>query len=504
MATSPTEPGSTAVSGTTKRRLIALAVAVSITAGAVPLLQGMTSSNAATAPKQVAGSPQFSLNFADLVENVQPSVVNISIVQRSVRGHGFFEGTPFENRLKRFFEPEGEPQRDHRLFRESKGLGSGFIISSDGYIVTNHHVVQDAREIIVTLNDGTRYPAQLRGSDSKTDLALLKIDAPEPLPHLSFGNSDRVRAGDWVVAIGNPFGLGGTVTAGIVSARGRDIQAGPFDDFLQVDAPINRGNSGGPLFDASGKVIGINTAIFSPNGGSVGIGFAIPASLAASVISELRSDGVVARGWLGVQIQTLTADLAASLSLSGEGGALIVKVVPGSPAQEAGLRIGDLILEGNGTSIDDAKDLTRLVANLEPGQPLELVTWRQGEKRTIDVAVAETPNEAVLASRDGTHDSDGDAKIGVSLAPLSADARARYGIDQQVKGALVVEVERGGPAARKRIRAGDVIIMVGQAPVSRPADVAKGVKRAAATEREAVLLLIDRNGDERFVAVPLT
>ncbi len=492
------------VDRTMRRRLVAVAIAASLAAAAaVPALIPVRDTHAATAPSAVTENAQFPFNFADIVAAVKPAVVNISVKQTvsgTMRRPSMPSGTPFDEFFKRFFEQM--PQGPMHGERELEGQGSGFIVDPSGYVVTNYHVIEGAGEIMVTLNDGTRYPAALKGTDPKTDLALLKIDAPRALPHVTFGDSDRVRAGDWVVAIGNPFGLGGTVTAGIVSARGRDIQSGPFDDFIQIDAPINRGNSGGPLFDGSGKVIGVNTAIFSPNGGSVGIGFAIPASLAETIVADLRAGGTVERGWLGVQIQSVTDEIAESLGLDKTAGALVATVVPDSPAAKAGIKAGDVILQGNGTPIDGAKDLSRLVASLKPHTALKLTAWRQGTTRSIKVDIGSSPS-SVAGLAPNSAPGDAGSGLGLSLAPLTPELRARYGVADSVQGAMVVEVDRSGVAARQGVRPGDIIVMVGQDKVAGPDDVAAGVAQATRQKRGSVLLLLDRQGDQRFLAVPL-
>ena len=368
-------------------------------------------------------------------------------------------------------------------------------------MVTNNHVVEHADEIEVTLFDGSRHPAEVKGRDPKTDLALLEIDADESLPHVELGDSDHAKVGDWVVAVGNPFGLGGTVTAGIISARGRDIQSGPFDEFLQIDAPINRGNSGGPLFDSEGRVIGINTAIYSPSGGNVGIGFAIPSSMARDIIAELEANGSVARGWLGVQIQPVTEIVAESLGLKEQQGALVASVVPGSPADRAGVETGDVIVRMNGEDLDDFKDLPKLVAKAEAGSEATLEVRRQGKTRELEVEIGRMPGdetEVALADGDAVP---GSARLGIHLAELTPEARQRYGISEESVGVLVAGVERGSPASKAGIRVGSVIQMVGQEPVRSPDEVVAKVKEAAGRERSAVLLLVEHRGEKRFVAV---
>ncbi|HJO98018.1 MAG TPA: trypsin-like peptidase domain-containing protein, partial [Rhodospirillales bacterium] len=366
-----------------------------------------------------------------------------------------------------------------------------------------NHVIEGADEIAVILDDGTRLPATLRGQDAKTDLALLEIKAGRPLPYISWEESEAARVGDWVVAVGNPFGLGGTVTVGIISARGRDIQSGPFDDFIQIDAPINRGNSGGPLFDTQGQVIGVNTAIYSPNGGSVGIGFAVPASLARSIIAEIKEQGRVERGWLGVSIQPVTRDIADGLGLADDKGALIAGVLPDGPAARAGLKQGDVILNVNGRPVDRFKDLPRLVAAAKSGESAKVAIWRQGERQSVAVTLGRMPeDEARVAGR--TDESGAAARsVGLSLSPLSEQARRRYGLSDDVQGVLVVGVDEGGAAARRGLKTGDVIVEANRAAVEVPGDVVREVERAVAAERKAILLLVNQRGDERFIAIPL-
>ncbi len=446
--------------------------------------------------------------FADVIEAVKPSVVNIStsMTAESMSGNGlprqmpFPPGSPFEEYFRRFFEQQST--RGPVV----QGMGSGFIIDPEGYVVTNNHVIEGADEITVTLNNGDRHPAKLLGRDPKTDLALLKIEAGEALPYARLGDSDTTRVGDWVIAIGNPFGLGGTATTGIVSARGRDIQSGPFDDFLQIDAPINRGNSGGPLFDLTGRVIGINTAIYSPNGGNVGIGFAIPAVQAEPVIEQLRSSGRVERGWLGVQIQAVTEDIAAGLGLDEDRGALVAEVVPGSPAERAGIRTGDVIVGIEGDEVHHVKDLTRLVADVRSGEEVKIEVWREGTRETLDVVIGETPGE-MAAAGSPKNNLDGEpapaGRLGLALAELTPESRQRYRVEGDLQGALVTGVEPGSAAAQTGLRAGDVLVMVGQTPVSGPEDAALEIEEALSSERDRILLQVARGNERRFVVVPV-
>jgi serine protease Do len=368
-------------------------------------------------------------------------------------------------------------------------------------VVTNNHVVDHAEEIDVILQDGKHYSATVKGRDPKTDVALLQLDTDDVVPYVELGNSDDAEVGDWVLAVGNPFGLGGTVTAGIISARGRDIQAGPFDDFLQVDAPINRGNSGGPLFDAQGRVIGINTAIYSPSGGSVGIGFAIPSALAIQIIDQLKENGVVERGWLGVEFQPVTEPVAKSLGLDETEGALVASVVDDGPAEKAGVKVGDVILSLNGQKLTDPKDLPRLVANTQAGTDVDMVVLRDGKKRTLDVKIGRSQEEGELAAIPASADQE-PAHLGVQLSAITPEVRQRFGLSES-DGVLVTDVQRGGPAYEAGIRPGQVITMVGQKAVKSPDDVVKQVKKAAKEGRPSVLLMVEYNGARRFVAVEI-
>ncbi|MCC7273757.1 MAG: DegQ family serine endoprotease [Alphaproteobacteria bacterium] len=448
--------------------------------------------------------------FADLAERVSPAVVNVSTTQRISARQGvmpdmpqFPEGSPFNEFFKRFFEQgPGRQGRggDDAPARRARSLGSGFVIDASGFVVTNNHVVDGAQDIDVTMQDGTELKAKLIGRDPKTDLALLKVDAGRPLPYVNLGDSDRSRVGDWVVAVGNPFGLGGTVTVGVLSARGRDLRSGPFDDYLQIDASINRGNSGGPTFNLAGDVIGINTAIYSPNGGSVGIGFAVPSNLARPVIEQLKATGRVERGWLGVAIQPVSPDIAESLGLDKPRGAMVANVQPDSPALKAGVRQGDVIVRFDGRPIERVRDLTQAVAATHAGKSSDVVVWRDGREVRLSAAIGPMPTETASA-RESADEPRG--QLGLSLAPLDRNARRENGVPQNVKGVLVTDVAADSPAADKGIQAGDVIVKVGNRAVSTPDEVAERVAAAQGERRKSVLLLINRQGNERFVALPL-
>ena len=450
--------------------------------------------------------------FADLVDKLIPAVVNISTTQ-TIKGQRpgvempqFPPGSPFEEFFKEFFDRQQREERTRRV----TSLGSGFIVDPAGYVVTNNHVIADADEITVILQDdqNTNLKAQVVGRDSKTDLALLKVEPGRTLPFVKWGDSDKARVGDWVVAIGNPFGLGGTVTAGIVSARARELNSGPYDDFLQTDAAINKGNSGGPMFNMTGEVIGVNSAIYSPTGGSVGIGFAIPASLAQPVIEQLRKYGHTRRGWLGVRIQTVTEEIAESMGLTKPAGALVASITPGGPAEAAGIQAGDVIVKFDGKEVADMRHLPRMVAETEIGKSVPVEVWRKGKKLDLKAKVGELEEtEQAAAPAPEKEKSTPPTKaekvdpLGVSLAPLSQDLRDQFEIGAEVKGVVVTAIEDAGGAAEKGIKPGDVIVEVGQEEVSTPAQVAGLVDKAKQAGRKSVLLLVERSGDLRFVAV---
>jgi serine protease Do len=456
-----------------------------------------------------AGPPPIS--FADIVDRVAPAVVNIATTKAIPPGQNpalpFPEpppGSPFEDFFHEFFDrnrpPEQTPQRQ-------SSLGSGFVVDPAGYVVTNNHVIAEADEIQVVFSDDSTYSAKLIGRDQKTDLAVLKIEGKKPFPAVTFGDSDHIRVGDWIIAIGNPFGLGSTVTAGIISARSRDIHAGPYDDFLQVDAPINRGNSGGPTFNLNGEVIGINTAIFSPSGGNVGIGFAIPSNLALPVIKSLKDNGKVKRGWLGVRIQTVTEEIADSLGLRDTSGALVASVSPGGPAEKAKIEAGDVILEFDGKKIDHMRGLPRIVAETPIGEAAKVLIWRHGEKKTVEVSLGELPEEEELAaltqSEANTPSSAEIAPLGITVATITDELRTRFQLGQDVKGVVIMNVADGGTASHENLRAGDVIVEVGQEEVHSPPEVLAKINQAKQDDKKSVLLLVDHQGDLRFVALRL-
>ncbi|PPR72571.1 MAG: Periplasmic serine endoprotease DegP [Alphaproteobacteria bacterium MarineAlpha3_Bin2] len=446
-------------------------------------------------------------SFADLAAQLLPSVVNISTTQ-VIEGRSGMElpklppGSPFEDFFKDFFD-RNQPQGRSR---KATSLGSGFIIRDGNYVVTNNHVIQDADEITVILHDNTRLKAELVGRDPKTDLAVLKVKSKNgKLTAVKFGDSTVARVGDWIMAIGNPFGLGGTVTAGIISARGRDINSGPYDDFIQTDASINRGNSGGPMFNLKGQVIGINTAIFSPSGGSVGIGFAIPSSVAESVISQLIKHGEVKRGWLGVNIQTVTEEIAETLGLKNPAGALVANVITDGPAEKAKVQPGDVILKFNGKKVDKMRSLPRIVADTEVGKSVSIEIWRNNKMIFLEAKVEELDDATEVASRTTGDKQKGKEslvkKLGLKLSSITPGLRDKYSLDKDAKGVIVIKVEADGPAAEKGIRPGDVIVEISQQEASGPSDVAEKVAEAEKAGRKSVLLLLEGQRGLRFVAI---
>ncbi|RBP50815.1 DegQ family serine endoprotease [Arenicella xantha] len=465
--------------------------------------------------------------FADLVEDVSPAVVHVAtagFIQRRRLGNDpsmrqFRGPRGFEDFFKDFFgdqfpqnpnqiEPD-EPDSDSDAEKQTQplGIGSGFIISADGYVVTNHHVIDRADEIMVTLPDGTEYEAEIKGSDPKTDLALLKLKDASNLPYLSWGDDEASRVGDWVLAIGNPFGLGGSASTGIISARGRDINAGPYDDFIQVDAAINRGNSGGPLFNMRGEVIGINSMIYSPSGGSVGIGFAIPSHMAKGVIDQLRASGEVERGWIGVSIGPITEELAEVFGRDNEEGALISQVLKGAPADKAGLVAGDIVLSFDGTDIKEMRNLPRTVAQSTVGKAYDMVIWRDGKRKTIKITTEAFPEDDAVAGAETKPDvpvkQESDELLGAELSELNDQLRSRYRISEDTKGVLLTAIERGGLAAENGLRLGDVITKFDNRLVSKPEDVINALKQAKKSGDGSVAVLLNRRGIPGFLAFKL-
>jgi serine protease Do len=503
-------------SGATSRiRIAALAAATALSFAFVPGAGAQVSAPAAPVIVQLP-------TLAPLVKKVLPAVVNVSVSMKPGAPAGDeddedqdsggdqdqmgpqrnFPQSPFDEFLRRFFEQQQQgngrtPPQQPRV--ERMALGSGFIIDPSGYVVTNNHVVQNADTVTVIFQDGSKHKAKIVGRDPKTDLALVKIDAPQPLPYVQWGDSNAEQVGDWVLAVGNPFGLGGTVSSGIISARGRDIHSGPYDDFLQIDASINRGNSGGPTFNLDGKVIGINTAIYSPNGGSVGIGFAIPSSLARPVIDQLKAHGKVARGWLGVQIQEVTPEIAKSLGLPKPEGALVADVTAGGPAEKAGVKQGDVILSYAGHDIAKLRDLPLAVAETPVGQKAQVKLWRDGHEQSLEPTIAAMPaNPQQMAQKDGDAS---ETALGLSLAPLTSELRQQLHIGKTVKGVVVTGVAANSPLAQLGVTRGDVIEAINRAPATSPEEAAKQL--AAAGKEANVLLLINRRGVNEYVAMTL-
>jgi serine protease Do len=459
---------------------------------------------------------------ADVAEKVIDAVVNISTSQTvEAKGGGDSKGaapqlppgSPFEEFFDDFFKnrrgPGGKGGGDLTP-RRTNSLGSGFIIDDSGVVVTNNHVIADADEINVILNDGTKIKAEIVGIDKKTDLAVLKFKPPHPLTTVKFGDSDKLRLGEWVVAIGNPFSLGGTVTAGIVSAKNRDISSGPYDSYIQTDASINRGNSGGPLFNLDGEVIGVNTLIISPSGGSIGIGFAVPSKTVAGVVDQLRQFGELRRGWLGVRIQSVTDEIAESLNIKPARGALIAGVEDKGPAKPAGIEPGDVVIKFDGHDIKEPKDLSRTVADTAVGKEVDIVIIRKGQEETRKVTLGrlEDNDKAQQASAKST-DQPADKPVtqkalGLDLAAISKDLRTRYKLKDSVKGVVITSVDAASDAADKRLSAGDVIVEVAQEAVTNGADIKKRVDQLKKDGKKSVLLLVSNgDGELRFVALSL-
>jgi len=461
--------------------------------------------------------------IADVAEKVIDAVVNISTSQTvEAKGGGDGKGTmpqlppgsPFEEFFDDFFKnrrggPGGKGGGDLQP-RRTNSLGSGFIIDASGVVVTNNHVIADADEINVIMNDGTKIKADIVGIDKKTDLAVLKFKPPRPLTAVKFGDSDKLRLGDWVVAIGNPFSLGGTVTAGIVSAKNRDISSGPYDSYIQTDAAINRGNSGGPLFNLEGEVIGVNTLIISPSGGSIGIGFAVPSKTVAGVVDQLRQFGELRRGWLGVRIQTVTDEIAESLNIKPARGALVAGVDDKGPAKPAGIEPGDVVVKFDGHDIKDPKDLSRIVADTAVGKEVDVIVIRKGQEETRKVTLGRLDdNDKVQQAAAKSDDQPADKPVtqkalGLDLATLSKDLRTRYKIKDSVKGVVITSVDATSDAADKRLSAGDVIVEVAQEAVASGADIKKRVDQLKKDGKKSVLLLVSNgDGELRFVALSL-
>ncbi|MEQ1789107.1 MAG: DegQ family serine endoprotease, partial [Rickettsiales bacterium] len=472
---------------------------------------------AASSPSSAQEHPA---SFADLVDKLSPAVVNISTTQK-VKTMRSFMGSPFQgfpdspetDPFREFFERFGNPQgMEQPQDREVNSLGSGFIIEADGYVITNNHVVDDAEEITITLPDRSKYKAEIIGRDKKTDLALLKVDTKKPLPFVPLGDSDSMRVGDWVIAIGNPFGLGGSVTQGIISARQRSINSGPFDDFLQTDASINRGNSGGPLFNTKGEVIGINSAIFSPSmgGGSVGIGFAIPTALAKPVIEQLKEFGRTHRGWLGVKIQEVSEEIANSLGMDKPIGALVLEVAKDSPAAKAGITVGDVITSFNDKEVTEMRHLPRMVAETKSGKTVPFTYWHKNASKTGKITISEMDEESEQAQykKDGKtnqskNDPDAETLLGMEVTTLTTQLRIQLRLDKKATGLAVLNVNNGSEASQRGLQRGDLIIEANNEAVKSVADFKKVIKIATKSGRKFILVKISRNGEEAFITLPV-
>ena len=496
--TMPPEASATAVTRRPllARRALAVLALSALVAGAGP----------ATAQR----GPQ---SVAPVAEKLIDAVVNISTSQVAKGPEGVPlpqvpKGSPFEDFFDDFFNKRGG--RPSPSDRKVSSLGSGFVIDGkEGLVVTNNHVIDGADEIIVNFHDGSKLKVEkVLGRDTKTDLALLKVTPKEPLVSVGFGSSADLRVGDWVMAIGNPFGLGGSVTVGVISAKQRDINAGPYDDFLQTDASINKGNSGGPLFNMEGEVVGVNTAIFSPTGGSIGIGFAVPSDTVTTVINQLKQYGEVKRGWLGVKIQSITEDIAENLGLPENIGALVAGVTPESPASKGGLTPGDVIVRFDGKDITTMRGLPRIVAQTEIGKSVDVEVLRQGKRETLKIAVGlldegESAPQPVQEEKPAEPPPEATSVIGLTLLPLTDDMRTRFGFNPTMKGAIITEIDPESPAATQNVRVGDVITEAQHEAVSQPSDIAAVAEKVNKAGGKSVLLLVeDAKGDARFVSIP--
>ncbi|MDQ6436904.1 Do family serine endopeptidase [Mesorhizobium sp. LHD-90] len=499
----------------TRARLLAAAASIAI-AGAIGLGAVTTGTAPVLAEAVRVQSPQVP-SFADVVDKVSPAVVSVQVKAKiepaSDRGDGadMFQGHGFDqlpdgHPLKRFFrEFRGDGDRDGR-WHQRRGdrperprpvsQGSGFFISEDGYLVTNNHVVEGGSAFTVVMDNGDELDAKLIGADPRTDLAVLKVDDSRKFTYVDFADDTKVRVGDWVVAVGNPFGLGGTVTSGIVSARGRDIGAGPYDDFLQIDAAVNRGNSGGPAFNLSGEVVGINTAIFSPSGGNVGIAFAIPASTAREVVQDLMKDGSVSRGWLGVEIQPVSKDIADSIGLQDAKGAIVSQAQDGGPALKAGIKAGDVITAVDGKEVGSPRELARAIGAIQPGKSVEVTVWRNGKSEAMNLELGTLPGADKQASND--EDSKQQAEPS-SLADLGLTVTP----SEDGKGLVVTDVDPDSDAADRGIQPGDVIVSINSRDVTGAKDVTTAMSDAEKAGRKAVLVQITRDDNSRFVALPI-
>jgi serine protease Do len=455
-------------------------------------------------PAERSGPP----SFAAIVQSVKPAVISVRAKVNETssedlsppdndhehRRPPFFGRPPFDRFFREFGVPNFPDGGGHPKFTLAQG--SGFFISADGYVVTNGHVVSDSQSVEIETDNQKTYKAKVVGTDPKTDVALLKIDGRSDFPYVAFADSVP-QVGDWVLAVGNPYGLGGTVTAGIVSARGRDIGTSPYDDFIQIDAPVNKGNSGGPAFDESGKVVGVTTAIYSPSGGSVGIGFAIPADTVKAVVAQLKETGSVTRGWIGVQVQPITEDIADSLGLQKAEGALVDELQPDGPASKAGIKPGDVIQSVTGEGVKDARDLAKKIAGIEPGQTATLGVFQDGSEKTVTLTVAKMPDRTVTENRPSREHRGSTASLGLRLAPAAAVA------GEGSHGVVVTDVDPDGPAAERGVHAGDIILDVAGRAVDNPFEVRDAVEQARSAGKQVVLMRIKSGDAARYIAVPL-
>ncbi len=477
-----------------KNSLIAGVAAIVVTIA--PLTYAKNNQELPASSLQAANMP----SFADLVEDVMPAVVNISTTQ-VIEGRS---GSPELDLFEEFFGERFNLPQQEQGPREAQALGSGFIISADGYIVTNNHVIEGADEITVITQDAKEMKAKLIGADPQTDIAVLKVEGSK-LPYVNFGDSNNNRVGDWVIAIGNPFGFGGTVTKGIISARGRNIGSGPYDDYIQTDAPINRGNSGGPLFNLKGEVIGVNTAIISPTGGSIGIGFAVPTSTVEDIVKQLKENGSVKRAWLGVQIQEVDEALASSLGLKETKGALVADLIEG-PAEAAGILQGDVIIKVNDIEVADSRELTRLVAASPVDEIAVITVIRDGKEKDIKVKLAERKDN-ITAKTSSTSKDDSEALLdstGLTIQELTDEARNRYGIARNIEGVLVTKVKPLSASSKAGIIPGTVILEMNKVAVKSPADAAEQYLIAKESGKDSVLTLVHQSGSGRYLALPIT
>ncbi len=490
----------------------------SVALSAVTVL-GLALGSVPVQPAVARDAPQ---SFADMVDKLMPTVVNITTTQAMPQQGPRLRdmpqlppGSPFEELFKEFFDKKGG---DEQKRRGGTSLGSGFIIDGDGYIITNNHVIQGAEDITVILRDDTQLKAKLIGSDSRIDVAVLKVEPPnkKPMPFAKFGDSDKGRVGDWVVAIGNPFGLGHSVTAGIISARGRSLGSESLDDYLQTDAAINKGNSGGPLFNADGEVIGVNTAIYSPSGTNAGLAFSIPSNLVRQVAESLREFGRVKRGWIGVSYQSVTDDIADSFGLDRARGVLVANVIADGPAAKAGLKRNDIILTFAGAEVPDLRRFPRLVANARVGSTVDITVWRAGKEQPFKLRIgeqeeAEKQNAAAPGGAAPKKPPEADQpvsssieQLGLTLQKVTDQLREKYGLSDNVKGVVITKIAANSPAAEKQLQAGDVILEVDQKPVTTPGEVTEIVAKLQAQKKRSVLLFVERQGDPRFAALRLT